>query len=105
MTPLPTVVPVELEPGSFASPSSCRAERGVWYEYQTGHCGLYSPIDFDGSVWIPVAVSNDPRAHANNATTGRVGLVDDSTLLFETDDGFSARLVRHDGRRWPWGCM
>lgn len=105
LTPLPTHDPRD-ESGNFP-PESKPAEIGIWYSYTTGHCGLYSPIDFDGSYWIPVAISGYPEGASVNSKQGKVRLVDEQTLEFRTTTGprFVARLRRHDGSTWPWDCM
>ncbi len=90
---------------ALPAPTSEHAETGTWYAYVTAHCGLWSPIDFDGSYWIPHATSIDPNAEAVNSTPGRIRLVDAQTLEFRTSTGFVAHLRRHDKATWFWMCM
>lgn len=39
--------------GNIVSPTSPQAEPGKPYAFELGHCGIKSPIDFDGSLWQP----------------------------------------------------
>lgn len=102
LTPVPT--PNAAQAFEIGAPESSPAEVGVWYAYTTGHCGIDTPIDFDGSYWIPVAQSADPGAESINSVPGRIRLVDDQTLEFRTSTGFVARLRRNDQATWYWMC-
>lgn len=103
LTPLPT--PNSALAFEIGTPESRPAEAGVWYAYTLGHCGITSPIDFDGSSWIPIAQSADPGSESINSVPGRVRLVDDQTLEFRTSTGFVARLRRQATARWYWICF
>lgn len=103
LTPAPT--PILAQGFEIGTPESSPAEAGFWYAYTLGHCGILTPIDFDGSYWIPQAQSADPGNVSSNSVPGRVRLVDDQTLEFRTSTGFVARLWRQDQATWFWMCQ
>ena len=80
---------------------------GVPQQLQLGHCGLYSPLDFDGSLW-DAAYGDDgsggPLSEAQlgeliNETTVELVLVDSETAQLVTPRGARILLVRHEGSR------
>ena len=85
------------------SPASRRTGSGL-DAFSTGHCGLGSPIDADGSLWDPVGFI-DPRAKAViGESSGRFLLTGDDTARFEARDGFVIGLVRRAGAKSYLGC-
>jgi hypothetical protein len=85
---------------------------GADQTYTLGHCGLFSPIDIDGSLWDPIAgesAAGGPLTEVHvgeliNSTTVVLVLVDAQTMLFATPAGARIVLERHDGRRLYLGC-
>lgn len=68
---------------------------GVEQTYTLAHCGLFSPIDIDGSLWDPVTGDNgqggplteDQIGDLINATPVLLVLVDHDTMLMGTQHG------------------
>lgn len=75
--------------------------------FEIGHCGLGSPIDFDGSLWDPTfgddgsggPLTNDQQGELINATQVELTIIDPVTALLVTPAGARVLLVRHDGAR------
>ena len=107
LTPVPTVPAIAAgEPSiNLGPPQSGPAIPRMWYEYHTDHCGVFSPIDFDGSYWLPVGISSDPHNDAGNPVPGRIGMVDSGTARFVSDNGVVVLLERHDSPTWFWLCQ
>jgi len=74
---------------------------------EIGHCGLGSPIDFDGSLWDPTAgddgsggpLTTEQQGELINATQVELKIVDPDTAVLVTPAGARVLLVRHDGAR------
>jgi hypothetical protein len=87
-------------------------EAGVARNFTLGHCGLISPIDFDGSLWDPIAghdgsggpLTDDQMGDLINATTTVVELIDPNTTVLRTPLGAVITLRRHDGARPYFLC-
>jgi len=87
-------------------------EIGVEQSFALGHCGLGSPIDFDGSLWDP---SFGDDGSGGPLTEGQVGelsnqtatilvLVDSQTAELITPLGARIVLKRHAGPRAYYLC-
>lgn len=80
---------------------------GAPQNFQLGHCGLSSPIDFDGSLWDPtlgdsgagVALTQDQHGELINSTTVVLALIDATRAVLVTPSGARILLVRHAGPR------
>ncbi len=88
-------------------------EIGVEQTLALGHCGLGSPIDFDGSLWDPTFADNgsggpltdDQIGELINQTAVVLVLVDGLTAQIVTPRGARILLKRHDRAR-PYGlCL
>lgn len=87
-------------------------EVGVARDFTLGHCGLMSPIDFDGALWDPVAghggnggpLTDDQLGELINATPTVVELVDANTAELLTPFGAVITLARHEGARAYFLC-
>jgi hypothetical protein len=92
-------------------PSSAPLEEAVVYRFSLGHCGLYSPVDVDGSFWDAidgVAPNGQPLdlesdGEMINATSGVIVVIGDEAR-FRTDTGSVIRFSRHDGEKEFQGC-
>jgi hypothetical protein len=86
---------------------------GVEHTYTLDHCGLFSPIDVDGSLWDPIygddgaggPLTSDQIGDLINETSVALVLVDHETMLMVTRHGGRVLLTRHDGPRNYFGCM
>lgn len=85
-------------------------------EYDLGHCGLYSPVDLDGSLWEPVAGTDGDRRPIDtdeevgqliNGTPGQAILVTAERLDWRSTQGTPVVVVfrRIPGERSYPGCM
>jgi hypothetical protein len=85
---------------------SARSPRGapVQANLSLGHCGLYSPIDYDGSFWDATGPVDGDAAEAINAATGTISLLGPVDAEFRTPSGFAVRLRRHAGPKVFQGC-
>lgn len=72
--------------------------------FSLGHCGLDSPIDFDGSFWDPVGPVDGDAAEAINSASGTITLLAPDLAEFRAPSGFVVRLQRHEGRKSLFGC-
>jgi hypothetical protein len=70
------------------------AEVGEERPFQMGHCGLTSPIDFDGSLWAP---EGDPLALPFDMTSGTIVLVEPDRARFVSEGGLEVFLRRLEG--------
>jgi hypothetical protein len=85
-----------VEPMVWLQPSSERgAEVGEEQPFAMGHCGLRSPIDFDGSLWAPM--DRDPTSLEFDSTTGTITLLQLERARFDSDAGDSVTLARLEG--------
>jgi hypothetical protein len=81
--------------------------------FQLGHCGLGSPIDFDGSLWNPIAgddgaggpLTADQIGELINATTVSLLLTEPDVALIRTPLGAIITLERLPGERAYALCM
>jgi hypothetical protein len=89
---------------SELAPSSAHATGQGPGRFVLGHCGIGSPIDFDGSFWDPSGWI-DLDAAASNASAGTLVLTSRDTAHFSTGTGFELDLVRHPGSKYFPGCM
>ncbi len=96
----------------LAAETARTAELGKLYPYQLQHCGVGSPIDFDGSLWDVLGAQNGRDAEATeeqvgeliNAGSGSMTLVDPDHALFRTSSGLILGLRRHDGPKMFQPC-
>jgi hypothetical protein len=110
-SPLPesiTVIPADVPTVSVEPESVEQLEIGQPLEYPLGHCGLWSPVDLDGSLWQAVGgvkadgsaiVEGDDEAIGEliNATPGVFVLVDEDHAHFTTAIGSILEFVRAPG--------
>jgi hypothetical protein len=102
-------IPAPGEPSAVVGPDS---RRGGWaigaaQELTLGHCGLASPLDFDGSLWDPVGGHNGSGGQLTEAQVGdlinssrvSIRLVDPDTALLVTRNGAVVLIERHQGPR------
>lgn len=97
--------------GTILDPGSTSIEPATAYRFSLGHCGLFSPIDVDGSFWDPVEgrtpsgapldLDGDPEMI--NATAGFFVVIDDEAR-FRTESGTVLELQRHDAEKEFPGC-
>jgi hypothetical protein len=84
--------------------------------YDLGHCGLYSPVDLDGSLWEPIAGTDgeggpvdedDEVGQLINGTPGQAILVTAQRLDWRSTQGTPVVVVfqRIPGERGYPGCM
>jgi hypothetical protein len=67
------------------------------HRFALAHCGIDSPIDFDGSFWDPAGWIDLDAVAASNASDGTLVLTSPDSAHFSTDSGFELDLVRHPG--------
>lgn len=80
---------------------------GIPQRFALAHCGLFSPIDFDGSLWDPVGgddgfggpLTDDQQGELVNATSGTLTLIQPNLAQFVTPLGAVVTLSRHNGGR------
>jgi hypothetical protein len=83
------------EPMVWLEPSSeGGADVGEERAFEMGHCGLTSPIDFDGSLWAP---EGDPLALPFDMTSGTIVLVEPDRARFVSEGGLEVFLRRLEG--------
>ena len=97
--------------GIILDPISTSIEPAIAYRFSLGHCGLFSPIDVDGSFWDPVEgrtatgarldLDGDPEMI--KATAGFFVVIGDEAR-FRTETGTVLELRRHDGQKEFPGC-
>ncbi len=86
---------------------------GVGRPFQLGHCGLGSPIDFDGSLWNPVAghdgeggpLTEDQRGELINPTEVTLIVLTPDVAELHTPLGAVITVVRLAGSRAYYLCM
>jgi hypothetical protein len=114
---LPTLFPLPSDfvaSGTIAiAPKTAHtAEVGTAYPYELQHCGLFSPIDFDGTVWDIVGAQNGKGGQATedqlnslvNALSGTMTLLGPDTAVFKAKSGVIVGLKRHTGPKRYMGC-
>jgi hypothetical protein len=74
------------------------------HPFTLGHCGVFSPIDFDGSFWDAVGRVDLGADAAINSADGTLRLTSPTTAQFATPRGFRLDLVRHSGAKAFRGC-
>ncbi len=79
---------------TVAPSSAPGAEIGVAYDFTMGHCGLRSPIDFDGSLWEPI---NQQSSLAFDMAAGTIILIAEDRARFASAAGDEVELARLDG--------
>ena len=89
--------------GGGSEPASGPAAAPV-VQVSLGHCGLYSPIDFDGSFWDPVGPVDGDAPEAINSASGTIRLLGPVDAEFRAPSGFTLRLRRHQGAKTFQGC-
>lgn len=102
-------IPAAGEPSAIVAP---RSRPGGWaigaaQEFTLGHCGLASPLDFDGSLWDPVGGHNGSGGQLTEAQVGdlinssrvSIQLVDQDTGLLVTRNGAVVLIERHQAPR------
>lgn len=105
--PLPAGV---IPPGGTAkltAKTAHTAEPGKPYPFTLGHCGVGSPIDFDGSLWDVLGAQdgNDHQVPEEqlgdlvNASSGTMTLVGAENALFRTTSSVVVGLKRHGGAK------
>ena len=87
-----------IETSALITPTSLRVGPGPM-RFKFEHCGLNSPIDFDGSLWDPVGEIDGDAADAINAAVGQIALLEPQRARFRSDGGFTVDLVRRDGAK------
>jgi hypothetical protein len=94
--PLPQAWSASSEPMVWLQPSSQGgALVGETLPFTMGHCGLTSPLDFDGSLWAPEGYR---LTLPFDMTTGTITLVEPNRAQFVSDDGeLEVFLVRLEG--------
>jgi hypothetical protein len=110
--PLPAGLSGIPRPGTPAAIIQPRTQRGgiepgVAQPFELGHCGLVSPIDFDGSLWNPIAgedgaggpLTDEHEGELINATRVALTLIEPDVIRLETPRGAVLTLVRHSGAR------
>ena len=71
------------------------AQVGNGMPFSMGHCGLRSPIDFDGSLWAPT--DRDPMSLEFDSASGTITLLGADRARFVSDAGASVTLGRVEG--------
>ena len=88
---------------TVVSPASTRTGTDV-DPFTTGHCGLGSPIDADGSLWDPIGSIDARMPGLVGDVAGRFVLTGDRSARFVTATGFGLNLLRRDGPKSYLGC-
>jgi hypothetical protein len=112
LRPLPAGMSGLPQPGSPSAVLEPRSQRGgfapgVAHTFELGHCGLASPIDFDGSLWDPIAgddgqggpLTDDQRIELINGTPLTLVLLQPDVAQIRTPLGAVITLARHPGPR------
>jgi hypothetical protein len=89
---------LEAKRGTKFWPRSARVETGVEYSFDTGHCGLGSLTDFDGSFWRPIdgTKAKEPSFFYNE-DRGTMTLVSHDRAIYRASTGQRVSLHRHRG--------
>ena len=78
--------------------SESGAEVGTEYDFTFGHCGLQSPIDFDGSLWVLAGSDYDSPPVPLDMLEGTIRLTGTDSAIFEDSaSNWALALSRHDG--------
>ncbi len=97
--------------GTILQPQSLPIDEAVAHSFSLGHCGLFSPIDVDGSFWDPLdgttangaPLDLETDSEMINATGGVIVVIGDE-LRFRTESGSVVRFERHAGEKEFPGC-
>lgn len=97
--------------GTILQPRSLSIDEAVAHSFSLGHCGLFSPIDVDGSFWDALdgttengaALDLETNSEMINATGGVIVVIGDE-LRFRTESGSVVRFERHAGEKEFPGC-
>ena len=84
------------QPAAIIQPASPRDGPGP-SAIDLGHCGLQSPIDYDGSLWDPVGEIDGNAPEAIGAAQGQIVLVAGERARFQSIGGFTVDLLRRIG--------
>jgi hypothetical protein len=87
-----------------ATASSAPAPKSVPFPFSLGHCGLGSPIDLDGSLWVPVGFVDASHTDAINAASGTVTIVSPTEAVLSTEAGLDVNLRRFGATLWVRLC-
>jgi hypothetical protein len=85
----------EVQEDEFATvrASSEPAPKGVPFPFALGHCGLGSPIDVDGSLWVPVGFVPE-HSDVINAADGFLTILTATDARLRTNGGLDLALWR-----------
>jgi hypothetical protein len=97
--------------GTILVPVSASIAPATAYRFSLGHCGLFSPIDVDGSFWDPIdglTAGGEPldlegSSEMITATAGFFVVIGDEAR-FRTESGSVLTLERHEGEKELPGC-
>lgn len=95
---------VQREVFAQARAASGPAPRGAPFPFSLQHCGLVSPIDADGSLWVPVGFVDASHADAINQAAGTLTLVAADEARLRTAGGLDVRLARFGATLWVRPC-
>ena len=103
--PLPAGVALPKGDVGITPASAPGAVPGVPQPFSLGHCGIASPIDWDGSLWLPVGASDlsggplDERQESEliNASEGFIELVAPLQARYRSRSGLLLFLERLPG--------
>jgi hypothetical protein len=104
--PATRVVPADVPTVSIEPESAPGLVVGTPIEHELGHCGLWSPVDLDGSLWQPLGgteaggepiTSDAAVGELINATPGTFVLVTPDTATFSSASGVSVAFERAPG--------
>ncbi len=84
---------IETDVFARARAASGEAPKGVPFPFSLGHCGLGSPIDFDGSLWVPVGFVPE-HPDLINAAGGSLTIETPSQARLRTEGGVVVTLMR-----------
>ncbi len=97
---------VSEERGYRFHPRSGRVTPTTAYRFDTGHCGLWFPADFDGSFWRPIEPDGgEPPGFFSNQDEGAIALVDFDRAVYRSSDGLEVTLARIRGPLVTQPCV
>jgi hypothetical protein len=115
--PLPSNITGIPGPGDESELVTPQSEAGTWevgqpQQLTLGHCGLGSPLDFDGSLWNPTgghngngqAPSQEQINDVINSTPVTIMLISPLAAVMTTQNGGVVYLDRHEGPRAYFPC-